>query len=229
MNFIRKILLLFILSIVCTSCSAEYNINIDQYGYSEDIYITKSFEDYYKKDKAIAVDILKYHQQLIDIELDQPAQIDYYTLSSYYTLFSSGAHLYSDFRPFYEYPNSIYKCYDDYIFESNEGIITLKTVGNFLCPEYLNAVDNLTLNITSSYELLETNANSIENNKYTWDIKKNDDKSIYLKLSTIEDKKVSTDVSVNWNLITLIMSFIIIIAVIVLVVIFIIKRKANKI
>lgn len=228
----KKISLIFIILIAfsCTACSVEYNLEIKEYNYDENLYITESFENYYKNGMTVEK-ALNYHKHLIDMENDQPTEIEYYKLSPYYELFNSGAHLSSDSRFFHEFALPIYKCYDKYTFSNDNGIITLETEGKFLCPEYLQLADDITLNIYSDYELIETNANSADNGKYTWNLKDNIDKNILLKLSVknSQDTNVPKSQPFNWELLTIIFACIFILVFIAIGVIIYIKRRENRI
>lgn len=224
------LVLLILLICTCTACSVEYNLEIKEYNYSENLYITESFENYYKKGMT-AEKVLKYHKQIIDMELDQPTEIEYYNLVPYYELFNSGAYLFNNSRAFHEFVLPIYKCYDEYTFSNENGIITLETRGKFLCPEYLQLADDITINIYSDYKLIDTNANSINEGKYTWNLKENNDKNLLLKLSVnnSDENSIPEKESFNWNLLTIIFSCIILLIFIVIGVIIYIKKKANRI
>ena len=194
------------------------------------LFRSESFSNYYEKGMT-AKKVLNYHKHLIDMELDQPTEIEYYNLSPYYELFDSGAYLFSDSRAFHEFVLPIYKCYDKYTFSNNDGIITLQTEGQFLCPEYLQLADDIIVNIYSDYKLVDTNANAIDDGKYTWNLKENNDKNILLKLSVNDkqDTNIFDNKAFNWNLLTIIISCIIVLIFIVIGVIIYIKRKANRV
>lgn len=228
----KKIILLIVFTFFCTACSIEYNIVINDYSYSEDIYMKESYKDYYETKNWTVEKVLDYHKYLIDVEMDQPYQLEYYKLSPYFDLYNSGAHLFYRNRGFDKFSLPIYKCYDKYIFERNNesNMIILKTEGNFRCPDYLNLTDSIILNIYSRYQLIETNANNYENGKYTWDITNNEDKNIYLKLSTVEETIIEEiKEPINWNFIGMIVLMIIAFIASILAVIAIIRKRENRI
>ena len=221
-----------ILSFICTACSVEYNVVINNYSYSEDIYMKDSFKDFYDEQNWTAEKLINYHKYLIDVEMDEPYQLEYYELSPYLDLYNSGAHLFYKNRSFDDFILPFYKCYDNYIVErdSENEIITLRTEGKFLCPEYLNLTDSIILNIYSDFELIETNANDYENGKYTWDITNNEDKNIYLKLNTNNDNMIEEKKNpINWNFVGLNVMILVAIIFVIMAIMAIIRRRENKI
>lgn len=228
----KKIILLIVFTFLFTACSIEYNMVIEDYLYDEDLYIKENFKDYYETKNWPVAKVLDYHKYLIDVEMDQPYQLEYYKLSQYFDLYNSGAHLFYRNRGFSEFSLPLYKCYDKYVFERNNenNEIILKTEGNFLCSNYLNTTDSIVLNIYSRHNLVETNANNYENGKYTWDITNNEDKNIYLKLNVVEEKVINEiEEPINWNFIGMIVIIIIAFIALVLAIITIIRKRENSI
>lgn len=226
----KKIFVLLAMVFIFTGCTIEYNIDINEFSYSEDLYIIENHQKYYKETGLNYKNLIGINKQSVEMELDQPTQIEYMNLSNYFTLFDSGAHLFNDGRFYSQYPLPIYKCYENYVFENKSGVITLETSGKFLCPNFLQKADDIILNIYSDYELIDTNANSINDNKYTWDIKNNTDKKIYLKLQvTDKTSEIEEPITVNWNLISMIMAIVFVIIGIVFLIIILLKNRVNKI
>lgn len=227
---LKKIIFVILILFMCTSCSVEYNLNINSYNYDENLYLTENHKKVYNDNNWNSEKLLKYHQQMIDMELDQPTQIDYYTLEHYFELLNSGARLFVKGRSIEDYPLMIYRCYSNYSFENVDNTIILKTSNDFLCSSYLESMDEVKLNIFSDFDLIETNANESYNGKYTWDIKNNDDKNIYLKLKINENKKIVEErVTINWNFISLIVGIFLGIIFVTILVIYLIKKNVNKI
>lgn len=178
----KFVLILFSLLFCCTACSINYNIELNESNYYEKIYAIENHIDYFKKNNNSYKNLVGYNKLNVETELDQPQDLDYLKLYNYFNVIESGAYFDGEIRSFAEYNFGLYKCYDDYILENNDNIITLKTSGNFLCDNILSQTDNFYVNIKSDYKLIETNANTVENNVYTWNLKENVDKNIILKL-----------------------------------------------
>lgn len=178
----KFVLLLFFTIFFCTSCSIEYNISLNKSDYDEDIYLTENHIDYFEKTNDTYKRLINYNKQSVEMELDQPGQIEYFNLDNYFDIFNSGAHLYNTFRLYDEYPLLIYKCYEDYTLDKKDNVILLQTSGKFLCSNFLNNADSVKVNIKSNMDLIETNANEYGNGIYTWNLKNTDDKNLYLKL-----------------------------------------------
>ena len=169
----KKIILLFSL-ILLTGCSAEYNLTIVNDSYKEELNV-----DNVKIDNISDLILpLYYDIDEYDIDKVKPGDDGFYNAKidkNSYSLFNT-----FNFSSFIK-STLLNSCYDKVDVVKNSKNIYISTVGDFKC--YNNyKVDDIKVNIISKYKLVDTNADSINNNVYSWNINKDNlDKGIYIE------------------------------------------------
>ena len=103
----------------------------------------------------------------------------------------------------------IMDCYDDIEVEK-EDTLKITTSKEFKCFDEYETLDEVNLTISSDYELIDTNADVIGGNEYTWIINKNDtNKPISLSLKVKDtNKNDMTIVSIIFIILIIIGAFI---------------------
>jgi len=175
----KKNILLITMLIFLTGCSVNYNLKFNKDTIEENI--TINVENDQEKQNT------KYFENR-----DFYAIIDAKTESQYKKEKDKN----SNYNFSYEYSLKDFKnsrftsCYDAYTLTDNDGIISLNTSKKFKCLTYdYNNIDNLTINITTDYKVVETNADEVEGNTYKWNINKNNSENKPIKFSYNVNKK----------------------------------------
>lgn len=90
-------------------------------------------------------------------------------------------------------------CYDNQNITYNNNILTI-SANNFNCFQKYNIINNININVTTGYKVLEHNADSVNGNTYTWNITKSSlNKNIKLKLDTTIDEIKATEEKAQEN------------------------------
>lgn len=172
----KTILLIFIIFLL-TGCNSKYNIHIDENKIYDNIEI-------YEDSGIIKNANKKQTDEFNDYLLDWERGYDFYKRELYATDKITGYRYTYDFT-FEEYDamTQLRKCYETFEFKNNN-IISLNTSEEFLCGDYYPNVGQVEINITSKYEIIESNADKKNNNKHTWIINKKNykNKPIVLKI-----------------------------------------------
>lgn len=173
--------------LMLTGCSATYDLYIGD-KFTDDIYIYEDNDivkklDYYDMNDNSSVDVNYYN----------------YNIALFEKKFDYGREEYSDFENsgyIYNYTydhddmnkkSMIYDCYDS-INITRDDVIVIETSNEFKCFEKYSLLDDVTVNIHYSGQLINTNADSYNDNVYTWNINKDNynNKNIYLKIKRNE-------------------------------------------
>ena len=170
----KNILYLALLLFLLTGCSAEYNLTIANDSYKEELNV-----DNVKIDNISDLILpLDYEIDEYDIDMVKPGDDGFYSAK----LDKNGYSLFHTFNY-----NSFIKstllnsCYDRVDVVKNSKKIYISTVGSFRCYDNYK-VDDIKVNVISKYKLVDTNADSIKNNVYSWNINRDNlDKGIYIE------------------------------------------------
>ena len=96
---------------------------------------------------------------------------------------------------FEEFRHALYikSCFDAFSFVTNNDNYILSTTEGFNCMfvDY-NKVDEVEVIITTNHEIIESNADQVENNKLIWEIndENSEEKSIYVKFGKVEELNI---------------------------------------
>lgn len=186
----RKIITLFALVFLLCGCNAEVDLIIDKNTIDETIKINdfvseqntkemifSSYREFIPVDSSIMI---------VDTEPDEKKyNVDYYKRS--FTDLGNGYNfIYKYNHNFEEYHkarsiNTAFK--SSFVsYDKKEKTITISTdkAGTMIFNQYKN-LDSLKVNLTSTYEVLENNADSFDGNVYTWDLSRSNNKNIFIK------------------------------------------------
>ena len=210
------VILFLSLSLFLSGCTAEYNIEINEDKVSENTVLTI--------DKSRLTEPL--YNTLIN---DNSVYLDE---DEYYAIEESEDESNSIFS--YKYIHDINKfadsriinwCYNDREIINNENTLTISTKGSFNCAnrESRSYVENARINIKTDLEVLENNADEVNDNTYTWIINENNyrDKPIYIQIQ-------KNNINIDNNNLVILVSVVIIFASIITLSILIIKSKMKK-
>ena len=211
----KKILTLLITTILLTGCHATYDINMTKDTINDTITIMTKSNNVNNASDATTD---KFQLKLGEWENGH----DFYKREIITTAEKTGyQYTYSFKYNEYDAMSQIRKCYDK--FELNyENEITLSTSNEFLCKTYYPEVKTYIINITSEYEITDSNADYINNNTHTWKVNANNYKNKPINIKINKEKKYKKETTNNNDFIKRILFIIFFIA---LVVILIKRRK----
>ena len=188
----NKLLFLFLLLLFCSGCSVEYNLDIDKNDKLQEV-VEITAED--------GNDIEKIQNYQVYLPIDNNADdasvfenkvegVSYYDQKkspSYDKLKFSYLHHFDTFQQDY-ITNSSYEYVT--LTKDKENLILSTSRINKVFERYDN-LNSVTINITSRYKLVDTNADTHSKYKYTWVVDRTNynNKYLYLSLDTSNRKK----------------------------------------
>lgn len=175
--------------LLLTGCTVNYNLEISEDKISENI----------------TGDILKNEFDSIDDELGDHTIYHFLHDEQYSLIDKSDLYKQSindnsdkiDFNYSYDYKDNfnnsrvLNECYENVIFEENDDFYIIKLSGGFYC--LLNS--KITVNLTTDYSVLNSNADKKNGNVYTWYLEK-DNTDIEVEISKVKkpaDKNTDGD------------------------------------
>lgn len=166
----KKIILLMTI-VLCTACSAEYNLTLNDNSFNEEL-------------NAMNIDSSSYYNEL---------SVQRFPFKSQYgTLIDAVAPVVSDKFPesnkkdisknnenniqyFYEFnlgnygdSNIANSCYQFFSVDAKENEVSILTGNKFYCFDVYEELDSVTININSNYKVIQSNADKIVGKKHTW-------------------------------------------------------------
>ena len=228
----KYLLIIIVIAFLCSGCSVDYNIDIDKkLDFVEDINLNSTSDEDTQKIKEFNSFVP------INVEADDSAVFEKkYDDIEYYDIRKSN----ENNKLIFNYVSNIDKFNNDMFARSCYQYITLmkknedkdlllSTSRKFLCFDKYENLDDVTVTITSKYKLKETNADVVENHKYTWYINKDnaDNKFVYLLLD-ITDRDLTLWERILEGEYVNIFTISLLLLVIGLVIYFILKKKGDR-
>lgn len=232
----KKVLLIIVAIFVLSGCSANYNLEIYNKEYKENLVIKSLEADTTKmSDWNIPVNANESNADIL-LTTDKVVGVDYYNKRSDFTdnyyqyTYNHDFSMTNYYKSYFAAKSYDFFAlfYDDTDESGKKDLITLTTSFKNLVFTKYPELDNLTINIKTNHKVYSSNADSVKNYTYTWHIDRNNynDKSIQIRL--YKDKYV-----LNYNnvLVKKLYVFLIILGVllIAMAIVFLRMRKANKI
>lgn len=163
----KKTFLLLITTILLTGCQSTYEIKFTKDKIEDTIQI-------YTDNSIVQSATTKQTQDFQNELGNWERGYEYYKREIFATEEITGyKYTYNFDYKEYDAMSQLRKCYEDFNFSYENNKIKLTTSNKFLCKNYYQEVDNLTLTITSDYKIINSNANSKSHNTHTWTINKN--------------------------------------------------------
>lgn len=223
------ILMLFCLTCI-TGCTVDYNLDFTDEELKEVINVNLTASENNKENiekmeysaKYEAAAISKQYNQ-VPYNFTSAKQKDKYvgTFSYDYTITEfNDAHL-------------IRTCYDSFNFVQTENGYQLITSDTFKCGSYSYLpVEKYTITVTSNHKVIESNADMVDKNKYTWIIKPNGKVNIEKPIKIVFSNEtslelMSDELANNSKLVTFIVLGVLGCAIIITSIVFMIKTKKN--
>lgn len=189
----KKIILLISLVFLLCGCTAEVNIEIDNTIIKEDVSIAAFANEYLTKDQlssafrtyipAFAKDII------VDTMPDEKVRgVSYYDR----TLKDLGTGYRFDYKYNFNFNNyessrtvkEGFKSANVIVDNKEETILLSTSNGELMFFNQYPELSEVKVNITTSYDVKENNADYVNDNVYTWIFNKNEKKNIYLLLDS---------------------------------------------
>ena len=191
----KKILIISTLILFATGCNCEYNLNIENNVYKEEVILMgeDASEVYsFNKKWEIPVDKDEYNVGL-DPQSDSIDSSDIYT----YKLSGNNLTFSHNFtKNEYAKSSAVSNCYDMLTVSNYSDSIIISSSQNVKCFDRYPSLNNVTVNIKVDKKVTSNNADNLNGNTYTWQLNKNNvnNKSINLVL---ENKSTESDDSSN--------------------------------
>lgn len=202
---LKKLILVFIILFI-TGCNAEYNMTInDIKDIKESLDIIENNKELFDKNtEELSGSTLKEYLETnlkwptpiyIDSETNpiEPTKIDgvsYYNKKDISTSTKLGINYSHNFNmDDYSNSNIMNTCYN-YDYKIINNVFTFKTTSEFRCFEKYPLLEKVTFNLNTKCHVINNNADSIEKNKYIWNITKENKKSISFSIDCSEKKEI---------------------------------------
>ncbi len=217
----KKIIILCITTILLTGCNATYNINFTKNKIEDSIKIYTNNKNVQNATKEVTE---KFSEQLGNWERGY----EFYKREIYATDKITGYEYTYNFNyEEYDAMSQLRKCYKDFELNYEKDTITINTSKEFLCQIYYPEVNSLELNITSEYEILNSNADKKKNNTHTWNINKTNYKQKPINITISKVKKQQNNPQNKKNKLD-IQAILTITIFILLIIVLIIRKKDQK-
>ncbi len=167
----KKITLLFVV-LLLTGCSVTYNIKIKDSKVSEEI-------------NSYDIDIDKYENELNNPRFSLFSSYNYLddyssfeNFPKYFQKDLSSQNVYSLQHSYdfdlsnYSDSNAVRSCYEYFKVLTEGNNVTLSTSNSFNCFSISDELEKVTVNITSYYGVVQSNADKVNGKTYTWEITK---------------------------------------------------------
>ena len=193
----KKIIMLFLVIIVLTGCSAEVNINIGENGINETITINDtSSTNYYNYVPVFYDDIFS------EIEPDVKNEgVSYYNKNvthnvNGYKINYSYKYTFDEYKKARSVKTS-FKSFNLRKSDMDEEIVISTDSGGLQCFNAYSSLDSVKINIIPSYNVKESNADFVNGNVYTWIFNRTTKKNIYMLLDNPNNSSSSDNNSSN--------------------------------
>lgn len=220
----KKILFIAFLALLLTGCDVNYKLDFSDESLNENISIM------FESSNKSGIETLKQKEgySVLDGMGKSKYEVTYENVNNQFKANYNYTYSLTEYNRGY-YRN---QCYEAISFVKNGEQYILSTSDVFQCMvyEYLT-IDNVTVSITTNHEVIESNADRVENGVYTWNINKNnsDNKPIKIIFGKVIEHKSFWDILKNINILYLFLIFITVVGAAVIGVIMSLNKKNNRI
>lgn len=193
----KRILVLSIVLLLTTGCTCQYNLNIENNIYKEEVIIygdnSEEISNFNMKWK-VPIDKIEYNRGGDpSTELEVNGDTYNYDLSGNSLKFS-----YDFTKTSIINSSAVSNCYNKLTITNYNETIIISTSQNATCYDKYPTLSNLKVNIKVDKPVISNNADNVNGNIYTWNITKDNahDKSINMVL---DNKKVNDNENPNEN------------------------------
>ena len=183
-----KFCFVLLIMLLLTGCTVDYNIYVGNDVIEENINI------YANTNKSGEVSFQKYYLEN-DIESFQVNGERYYyetkTINNGNKTGTNLSFVYEDYSA-YSLSRIFNECFKKSSIASNDSNVYIKA-SDFICYDYnYNIVDDAVINLTTNLEVVEHNADIVNNGVYTWNIIKNPKDITLVLKKTVEEEPENT-------------------------------------
>lgn len=159
---ILKLILCLIVVITLTGCSFVYNLEISDQIIEDNQILLDVFEVDGEVEETIENLFIKYGGTTDGLELYKK---DFITRDNGLTGMNFiKEYSYDD----YNYSPSIDACFENYRVVTDDNVMTIATSVGFQCFDKYSELEDVTINVTSKYKVVNNNADKISKGTYTW-------------------------------------------------------------
>lgn len=198
----KKVVLAVISAFILTGCTAEYNLDLTESKPIEEMTITENntndtyFE--YLKNYSEYVPAI-YDSQDPDI-IEYDPEKEYYEMSNLSTDNRVNLNLNHTFNNnSIKNSNIIKTCYENVELDNNDTNINIKTSRKFLCFDKYITLESVKINIKTDKKIVNHNADSVNNNTYTWIITPNNKDHKPIIMTSIDENSNTSNESDDLN------------------------------
>lgn len=170
----KKILVLIGLVLLTTGCNATINVNIDKDSVNQKYIINMDSSELSNGTVYKTIE-----QNLLDKEFDSEV-LSYFTINN--NINSNPLKASKSYElASYTWDTLIARCYDNQsiIYENN--VLKINASG-FNCYDKYNILNNVNINVTTNYKVVNNNATKVDKNTYIWNINKNNLSNINMEV-----------------------------------------------
>ncbi|MBO4600776.1 MAG: hypothetical protein J5634_00905 [Bacilli bacterium] len=182
-----KIFILIVSVIMLCGCEVVYNLDVDD-DFNETIKLIPENDDEANTYKSSFEKNEFYTAHLSDsLDPDEgyPTYIDYYDS----LLSDNGLITYNyKFKDNFFDTRAGYKCFPSFRYIEGK-YLRINTLADFKCFDEYPSLSKITINIKTSKEVHNHNADSVKDGVYTWTIKKGQDRAINIEIENPDYKK----------------------------------------
>lgn len=175
----KKIFLILVL-LLLSGCSVDYNLSYIDDEIIENITLTVDNASQIEELKSNNIYAIADASSLIKYNINYERKKAIYSYT--YSLDS------------FNRANYVNQCFDAFGFvKKNEFEYVLSTSKGFNCMNYSYIpVDGYTIKITTNHEVIESNADSVKRNEYTWNINNDNasNKAIYIHFGKVKERTI---------------------------------------
>lgn len=169
----KKIIFVLLFILIFSGCSVEYNLEIKDNKFFESITSNVDNLSQYNSHKDNRL-VSFYSEALVTYYTSQEEakqNFHYYkSKPSYKNNLYKINYSYDFDMDNYTDSNAVKSCYEYFKITTNGNNVTLSTSNKFNCFNSYNELDKVTINITSYYGVVRSNADKVNGKTYTWEI-----------------------------------------------------------
>lgn len=175
----KRIVILLLMLIITTGCTCEYNLKIENGTYKETVVLESSDASEtanFNKQWNIST-----NKTINNLGLDpSPEEIPVDNVYSYNLTGNKLTFNYDFNQNEYKYSTAISKCYANFSISNYNNRTVISTSSNPICFDDYPNLTKVTIKITVDEKVVSSNADTVNDNTYTWILTKENKKAINL-------------------------------------------------
>lgn len=183
----KKIFILICL-LLLTGCNASYEITIKDNKISEKLSLVELNKELFDVKNDTGWTLREVFKAQVELSKDE-FSVEDYTVKD----------LSNDNKLSIEYNSNkinnlvnssvINQCYTNPSMKTEDNIVKFSTGEDFSCYEYYNNLETITIVLETNHNVISSNAQTIEDNKYTWVLTKDSNKNIEFSYEKKQEKE----------------------------------------